>query len=371
MSRLPDGDISVAAAPPIAIVIPTVGRPSLAALLQSLAASAGPAPAQLIVVDDRAQPNGPLCTGAVPAHLASRLRIVHSGGRGPAAARNAGWRAASSSRRVAWVAFLDDDVMVGPNWLADLATDIGKTGADTAGISGVVRVPLPPDRRPTDWERGTAGLADAQWITADMAYRRDVLSELGGFDERFRRAYREDSDIALRVVAAGYQIAQGRRMVEHPVRPAPWHASIGQQRGNADDVLMRRLHGAGWGRRAGSPPGRRLRHVVITGAAMTALGGFLLRRPVAASAAGALWAAGTAEFAWTRISPGPRTADEIARMLATSVAIPPVAVGHWLAGLVRHRHEQPLTSPTSRTSPTFPVRLGSAVVSSGSVAVPA
>jgi hypothetical protein len=328
MSRLPDGDISVAAAPPIAIVIPTVGRPTLAGLLQSLAASAGPPPAQRIIVDDRATPDGPLRTGAVPTRLASWLRIVHSGGRGPAAARNAGWRAA----KAAWVAFLDDDVMVGPTWLADLATDIGKTGADTAGISGVVRVPLPPDRRPTDWERGTAGLADAQWITADMAYRRDVLTELGGFDERFRRAYREDSDLALRVVAAGYQIAYGRR--------------------------------------AGSPPGRRLRHAVITGAAMTALGGLLLRRPVAATVAGALWTAGTAEFAWTRISPGPRTTDEIARMLATSVAIPPVADGHWLAGVVRHRHEQPLTSLTSRTSPMSSFRQPG-VVPSDSVAVSA
>jgi hypothetical protein len=366
MSGFPDGDISVADAPPIAVVIPTVGRPTLAGLLQSLAASAGPPPAQLIIVDDRATPDGPLRTGAVPTRLASWLRIVHSGGRGPAAARNAGWRAA----KAAWVAFLDDDVMVGPTWLADLATDIGKTGADTAGISGVVRVPLPPDRRPTDWERGTAGLAHAQWITADMAYRRDVLTELGGFDERFRRAYREDSDLALRVVAAGYQIAYGRRAVEHPVRPAPWHASIGQQRGNADDALMRRLHGPGWGRRAGSPPGRRLRHAVITGAAMTALGGLLLRRPVAATVAGALWTAGTAEFAWTRISPGPRTTDEIARMLATSVAIPPVAVGHWLAGVVRHRHEQPLTSLTSRTSPMSSFRQPG-VVPSDSVAVSA
>jgi hypothetical protein len=361
MSMFPDGDISVGAVPPITVVIPTVGRPSLAVLLRSLAASAGPAPAQLIIVDDRPKPEAPLRTGAVPARLAGCLRVVHSGGRGPAAARNAGWRAA----KAAWVAFLDDDVVVGPNWLADLVTDIGKAGADTAGISGVVRVPLPLDRRPTDWERGTAGLADAQWITADMAYRRDVLAELDGFDERFRRAYREDSDIALRVLAAGYQIAQGRRTVEHPVRPAPWHASIGQQRGNADDALMRRLHGAGWGQRAGSPPGRRVRHMVLTGAAITALGGLLLRRPATASVAGAIWAAGTAEFAWARISPGPRTAGEIVRMLATSAAIPPLAVGHWLAGVVRHRHQQPRPSAKS-------ARLAEAeIVPSDSMAVPA
>jgi hypothetical protein len=56
-----------------------------------------------------------------------------------------------------------------------------------------------------------------------------------------------------------------------------------------------------------------------------------------AGAAGALWALGTAEFALARIGPGPRTADEIATMLSTSVVIPPLAVRHWLDGLIRHR----------------------------------
>ena len=323
----------------VAIVIPTVGRPSLAPLLESLAVSAGPVPLQLIVVDDRARPDGPLPLGRLPARLTSPLRIVHSGGRGPAAARNTGWRAGDAS----WIAFLDDDVIVGPSWLGDLADDIAHARGDVAGIQGVVRVPLPTDRRPTDWERGTAGLANAKWITADMAYRCDVLREVGGFDERFRHAFREDSDIALRVLDAGYSIASGRRTIVHPVRPTPWHTSIGQQRGNADDALMRRLHGRGWAKRSGSPPGRRLRHAGITGAAIAALGGLVARQPRAALLAGALWATGTGEFAWARIGPGPASANEVGKMLITSVVIPPLAVGHWLAGVVRHRHEQPRT----------------------------
>ncbi|MGW0212035.1 transferase, partial [Streptomyces sp. NPDC003233] len=56
----------------------------------------------------------------------------------------------------------------------------------------------------------------------------------------------------------------------------------------------------------------------------------------------ALWTLGTAEFALARILPGPRTAREIAGMLGTSVVIPPLAVRHWLRGVVRHRHAEPL-----------------------------
>ena len=49
---------------------------------------------------------------------------------------------------------------------------------EIAGSQGRVRVPLPEHRAPTDWERGTAGLATASWITADLAYRRAALSAL-------------------------------------------------------------------------------------------------------------------------------------------------------------------------------------------------
>ncbi|MEV4233519.1 transferase, partial [Streptomyces bobili] len=57
---------------------------------------------------------------------------------------------------------------------------------------------------------------------------------------------------------------------------------------------------------------------------------------------GALWLLGTAEFAAARILPGPRTRDEIVTMAVTSVLIPPLAVRHWLHGLVRHRRALPM-----------------------------
>jgi histidinol-phosphate phosphatase family protein len=308
------------------IVIPSVGRPSLRRLLDALAASAGPRPQRVVVVDDSP-------TGAIEVDGADVLR---SGGRGPAAARNAGWRACDTE----WIAFLDDDVVVTATWLADLQRDLDVSD-DVAGVQGRIEVPLPRDRRPTDWERNTAGLASARWITADIAYRRAVLGAVGGFDERFPRAFREDADLGLRVSARGYRITQGARRTVHPVRPAPWWASVAQQRGNADDALMRRLHGPDWHRRAGAAVGRRPRHLLTTGAALAAAGGALAGRRRLSAAALLAWAAGTGEFAAARIAPGPRDAAEVARMLATSAAIPPVASWHWLTGLWRHRHAQP------------------------------
>jgi HAD superfamily hydrolase (TIGR01662 family) len=212
---------------------------------------------------------------------------------------------------------------------------------DVGGVQGRVVVPLPADRRPTDWERGTAGLARAAWITADMAYRLRVLEVTGGFDERFPRAYREDADLALRVAARGHRLVHGRRQVSHPVRPAGRWVSVRAQAGNADDALMHRLHGPRWRELAGAPAGGRRRHLVVTGAAALALAGLATGRRRAAAAAAVGWAAGTGRFAWARIGPGPRTVDEVATMLLTSVAIPPAATWHWLRGRWRHRAVRP------------------------------
>ena len=196
-------------------------------------------------------------------------------------------------------------------------------------------MPRPAGRRPTDAERGTIGLETAVWATADMAYRRSALARLGGFDERFRRAYREDADLGLRAVRAGWRIARGRRLVVHPVRTAGALASLRAQAGNADDVFIRALHGRGWRAAAGVPRGRRPRHLAVAGAGALALGLALARRRRAAGGLALVWVAGTAELAAARIAPGPRTAREVATMLVTSAAMPFAAAWHTGRGLAR------------------------------------
>ena len=312
------------------VVIPTVGRPCLAQCLQALAAAKGPDPEEIVLADDRPRPDVPLERGG--GRSGPPVRVVRTGGAGPAAARNAGWHAADTP----WVAFLDDDVRVGPDWKQQLDGDLAGLGDRVAGSQGRITVPLPARRR-TDWERTTAGLAGAKWITADMACRRAALADCGGFDERFPRAFREDADLALRLLADGWQLTAGQRRTEHPVRPASRWISVRAQRGNADDALMRALHGRSWHRRADAPAGRLPRHAVITGAAVAAAGLGLARRRRAAAVAAGLAAAGTAEFALARIRPGPRTAAEITAMTLTSLVIPPAACWHRLRGTLRWR----------------------------------
>jgi histidinol-phosphate phosphatase family protein len=288
------------------VVVPSAGRPSLSALLERLETLDGPRPTRVIVVRDDATR------------------------RGPAAARNRGWRQSSAD----WVVFLDDDVLPEADWLRRLGADLD-VPLHVAGSAGLIRVPLPESRSPTDWERNVKGLETARYATADMAYRRDVLAEVGGFDERFPRAFREDADLALRVLDAGYELVRGSRMVLHPVRPARFWTSVRLQAGNADDAFMRARHGRHWRERVGAPRGRRPVHVAITAAGALGIAAALAGRRRLALAGAAGWLAGTLELALRRIVRGPRDRAEIVRMLVTSAAIPAAATGYWLAGWAR------------------------------------
>ncbi|MCG7597651.1 HAD-IIIA family hydrolase [Mycobacterium sp. PSTR-4-N] len=313
----------------VTIVIPTIGRESLQRLITGLDRSDGPRPARVIVVDDR--PGGHTLT------LQSDLpvKVLESGGRGPAAARNVGWRASDTP----WVCFLDDDVLPTAPWLSALDQDLAAADAvGAAGSQGRLDVPRETTGRPTDDEQRTLRLATAQWITADMAFRRDVLVQVGGFDQRFPRAYREDSDIALRMTAAGHHILRGSRRCLHPVARATWRTSLRVQIGNRDNALMRRKFGATWRDRIGEGRGRLPAHaastVVLAAAALAAVTG---RRRVAAGA-GVAWTGLTADFAARRHLAGSRTVGELGPIVATSALIPPLAVWHRVVGAWQHRH---------------------------------
>jgi Glycosyl transferase family 2 len=313
------------------IVVPTIGRPSLGVLLEALAAQEEPITGRVVIVDDRRSPDGPL--PGVDGPLRERIEVVRGRASGPAAARNAGWRAASAS----WIAFLDDDVVPPPSWSRGLRADLSSLDDGVAASQGRIRVPLPTSRRPTDWERNVAGLEVARWATADMAYRRSVLEEVGGFDERFPRAYREDADLALRVVRTGYRIALGEREITHPVRPADRWVSVRLQAGNEDDPLMRTLHGPAWRDAAAVPAGRRPWHLATVGLGVGAVAAALTGATPLAITGALGWFALTASFAYDRIAPGPRTPDEVATMVVTSTVLPWAATYHWARGVLRAR----------------------------------
>ncbi|UMB67979.1 HAD-IIIA family hydrolase [Mycobacterium paraterrae] len=319
------------------IVIPTIGRPSLNRLLAALDQGHGPRPSAIVIVDDRPLPKEPL---RLPPNSLP-VTVVRSGGRGPAAARNTGWRQCATE----WINFLDDDVVPSADWCQQLTSDLRGVDEAVVGSQGRLVVQLPQGKRPSDDERRTLRLAEAQWITADMAYRRRALVQCGGFDERFPRAYREDSDLGLRMTRCCGRIVPGTRTAEHPIadgRPTVW-SSIRAQRGNRDDALMRRKYGRRWRAEIGESRGRLRAHVATTAAALVAIAAAITRHRYLAVGAATAWLALTLDFTLRRIAPGPRTAREVIAMVFSSILIPPVATAQraWGTWLFRHERRDP------------------------------
>ena len=222
----------------VSVVIPTYRRPALlsrclaAVLAQRLDAHAF----EVIVVDDGHTDDtraavAALAPDGVPA--VRYLRPAH--GRGPAVARNAGWRAA----RGAVIAFTDDDTIPDADWLAE---GLAALRPEHAAICGRVRVP-PASTPPSDHERMTRGLESAEFVTANAFVRRAALEQVGGFDERFRRAWREDSDLQFRLMREAGAVGRcDTATVVHPVRAERWGVSLGQQRNTFYDALLYKKH---------------------------------------------------------------------------------------------------------------------------------
>ncbi len=321
--------------PLVSVVIPTLGRPDLLGrCLAALVKQDFPAEAfEIIVVDD-----GPSAeTRDLVTHWVART-IGRQGGptigytstqraKGPAAARNVGWRAAQG--RI--IAFTDDDTVPAADWLWQ---GVQALGSDCAAVWGRVVVPLPPD--PTDYERDAAGLADGGFVTANCFVRVEALQAVGGFDERFRLAWREDSDLffALRTRYPDIRYAP-EVVVVHPIRPAPWGVSLKQQRKILFDALLYKKYPQ-WYRevaRHATP----WRYYAVVVAVLLALLGLAAGSPALAWSGAAAWLALTLDFAARRLARTRRTASHVAEMVVTSAAIPLVAVYWRLRGAVRFR----------------------------------
>jgi hypothetical protein len=239
--------------------------------------------------------------------------------------------------RGAIIAFTDDDCLPAPDWLRAgvAALDAGSVGgAPLAGVWGRTLVPLPA--APTDYERDAAGLEAAEAITANVFYRRDALAAVGGFDERFRAAWREDSDLFFTLLAAGWRVEPHQAAhVVHPIRPAPWGISLMQQRKSFYNALLYRKHPRLYRERVQAAPPWGY-YATVAAALLAALGLAGGRRRLALGAT-ALWAGQTARFCARRLAHTRRTPRHVAEMAVTSALIPPLSIYWRLRGAVAHR----------------------------------
>ena len=214
--------------PAITVVLPTFRRPdALTRLLGSLAGQADPGgPWDLVVVDNDDRPGAEVTLEPMRPSLPPVL-LVREPRRGAAHARNAGIAAA----RGEIIAFVDDDVVPGPEWLRNLVAPI--VAGRCEGTGG--RVQLDPTTRLPPWlgEGWTGYLSDYDRgdeerelgtddyvLTACAAFRTDLVRDVGGFDPVLGPRpnvpmVNDDIDLCRRVRAGGGRIryVPGARVV--------------------------------------------------------------------------------------------------------------------------------------------------------------
>lgn len=197
--------------PAVTVVVPAHRRADrLRALLDSLDG------APVVVGADRPAP------AVLQVCREAGVRVVEPAVPGPAAARNAAWRMAESGL----IAFVDDDCVAAPGWLAALLA--AAQDAPGSVVQGRVE-PHPGEREAIGPFSRTLWVREAGpfFQTANILYPRGVLERLGGFDEAYPHPAGEDTDLGWRAREAGIPVvfAPGA-LVWHAVHQPGWRGLV-------------------------------------------------------------------------------------------------------------------------------------------------
>jgi len=214
----------------VSVCIATYNRAAgLDRLLRSLARQG--IPGLEVVVHDDASSDG---TAEVLAR--HEVAVVRSEVNvGPAAGRNRAWRASSGEL----VLFTDDDCVVSDGWVA---AHLAAAAPDRVTVGRVQ-----PDPRQLHlqgpFSRTMVVDSVGAFATCNIGYPRSVLERTGGFDESFRRAAGEDTDLGLRAVGGGSEaVFVPEALVHHDVRPSSWPVALREARKWVDMPLFAAKH---------------------------------------------------------------------------------------------------------------------------------
>jgi glycosyltransferase involved in cell wall biosynthesis len=187
--------------------------------IRSVAAQTVPAAEIVVVIDHNPTLHEQIASEGLPCRVVANDRT-----NGLAGARTTGIHAATGEA----VAFLDDDAMADPEWLASLVPHLAE--ADVLGVGGAIRPLWPDGLRPAwfpaefDWVVGCSyrGMPEAaasvrNVLGCNMLFRRNALIAVGGFTRgrvgRLRLGHENDeTDLCLRIA----ERFPGTRIVYEP-----------------------------------------------------------------------------------------------------------------------------------------------------------
>ncbi|HIE14850.1 TPA: glycosyltransferase [Candidatus Bathyarchaeota archaeon] len=167
---------------------------------------------EIIIVDNGSNDGSfALIEEFIKAHPKKKIRLIKEEKKGPSNARNRGIKDSSGDI----VAFTDSDCVTDRKWLEDIikAFDNEEIGAVAGNIRGYKPSNLIEKFLSIFTLRGLKetqvvkafSLIKGGFPTANLVVRRDVLVEIGGFNEEME-IYGEDYDLCARIYMEGYRI---------------------------------------------------------------------------------------------------------------------------------------------------------------------
>jgi glycosyltransferase involved in cell wall biosynthesis len=105
------------------------------------------------------------------------------------------------------VAFIDGDCIANPFWAKEIRKTLEKEDVVGGKTIAMGYEPFKMLGRVEVYHKGI----DITFPSCNLAYKKKVLEEIGGFDPRFVTA--EDVDMNYRAVESGYRIVENRKMV--------------------------------------------------------------------------------------------------------------------------------------------------------------
>lgn len=306
----------------ISVVIPTYQRPAL--LLRCMKAiihQSFPAEQyEIIVVSDGEDLPTSRALAAMPVDRFPVVQFYSLPQKaGPAAARNFGLMLSVGDL----VVFSDDDCIPAEDWLKEMWGAYKRAQLEEVAFSGQTIVPI--QNEPTDYERNISQLATAEFITANCACSKKALMQVGGFDERFKMAWREDSDLQFKFIQQQIPIIKVEgAVVTHPVRKAPWGISIKEERkGMFNALLFKKFPGLYRQKIQSGPPWHYYANSIFL---IIFVAGLLSDKQILKAGGFAGWFTLTAWFAWKRLQDTSHSVPHVSEMMFTSAVIPALSL---------------------------------------------
>jgi cellulose synthase/poly-beta-1,6-N-acetylglucosamine synthase-like glycosyltransferase len=196
VTRAPTDQPSVSVVVPVRDGVGTIGD-----CLDAILATDYPADRREILIVDNAS------TDDTAAQIHSRpVRYLREPKPGVSNARNRG--IAESTGEI--LAFVDADCLVEPQWLTELVRpfedpEVGAVGGNLEHVPATTPAERQSARMLGNWQQFAFNSNPAYPITANAAYRREVIDRIGAFDPHMTRA--QDVELGLR-----FQERSGRRL---------------------------------------------------------------------------------------------------------------------------------------------------------------